>query len=164
MSGVFERNRDMSRVEWVWTAREIRHEVDSLAKSEKVIPKAARFTHATRLCEHGANLVYEVRRAYLHYPNTPRGVIDRKKYFQRAIDNCWFIVEDLQNIKDEGYPVNVNRFDRIADLLDKEIRLLTSWKRNTKLTGKATIEQRIEQKQLEIAALQDLAAISEPAN
>ena len=164
MSTVFQRNRDMSKLEWVWCAREIRHEVDSIARSDKIIPKSARFTHATKLCDHAASLVYNVRRAYLRYPNTPRGVVERKRYFQEAIDDCWFIVEDLQNVKDEGYPINLNRFERVAELLDKEIRILTSWKRNTKLTGKATIEQRIEQKQLEIAALQDLAATSEPAN
>jgi hypothetical protein len=163
MSGVFQRNRDMSKLEWVNTAREIRHEVDSLARSEKIIPKAARFTHATRLCDHAAALAYDVRRAYNRYPNTPQGVIDRKRYFQEAIDDCWSIVEDLQNLKDEGYPINLNRFDRVAELLDKELRILTSWKRNTKLTGKATLEQRMEQKQLELASLQELAGMQEPS-
>jgi len=82
--------------------------------TEKIIPKVARFTHATRLCDHAAALAYDVRRAYNRYPNTPQGVMERKRYFQKALDDCWFIVEGLQNIKDEGYPINLNRFDRVA--------------------------------------------------
>lgn len=157
MSGVFERNRDMSKVEWVWCAREIRHEVDRLARSEKVIPKSLRFSHGLRLCDHAAGLVSAVRSAYLRYPNTATGVIERKRYLQEALDECWMIVEDLQNLKDEGFPVNLNDTDRVVDLLDHEVSLLRSWKNNTRLTGKAPIEERIAKKQAELDELRALS-------
>ena len=157
MSGVYERNRDMSRFQWVYDARQIRHEVDRLARSEKVIPKSLRFSHGLRLCDHAARLVECCRKAYDRYPSTARLVLERKHWMQEAIDECWMIVEDLQNLRDEGFPVDLNMFDRVAGLLDEEITLLAKWRNNTKLTGKAPIEERMALKEAEIDDLRALA-------
>ena len=156
MSSVFERNRDLSDVEWISTARKIRLEIDGIVRSEKVFFKSIKFSHANKLCDHAANLVHHVKDAYRWYPNTPKAVIKRKEFLKMAEEECWHIVEDVQNAVDGGMGISANRFDGLAVMLDTEIGLLHDKRKNTKLTGSATIEERIEKKEFE---LEDLRAL-----
>lgn len=96
MSGVYERNRSQSALEWVKTAHDICNEVDDLCKSEKVITKSRRITFGIRLFDYATSLSEHVRCAYNRYPNTPKGVRDRKDYLQLAIDDCYHIEDLLQ--------------------------------------------------------------------
>ena len=156
MSGVYKRNRTESELQWVMTARKIRIEIDQLAHSEKVIPKSWRFTHALRLCEEAASLVHNVRAAYNRYPSTALAVRERKHYLQLAIDDCTYLVEDLQELRDVGLPINLNRFDTIAGLLSDEIALLKNRKNGTRLTGKASPEERMARLEMELADLRGM--------
>lgn len=156
MSGVYEKDRSLSEPQWVMTARIIRVEIDQLAHSDKVIPKSWRFTHAVPLCEEARSLVFHVRAAYRRYPNTARLLLQRKDYFKLALDDCDDLVEDLQELKDCGLPINLNRFDRIAGLLNDEIALLTTKYKNAKLIGGKSVEERIAKKEIELAELREV--------
>jgi len=156
MSTVYERNRSLSELQWIMTARKIRIEIDQIAHSEKVIPKSWRFTHAVRLCDIAADLVHHTRAAYDRYPSSALALRERKHFVQLAIDDCYYLVDDLQNLKDVGLPINLNRFERIAELLDQEIGLLKGLKRNARLTGSKTVEERMAKLEMELADLQAL--------
>ena len=156
MSGVYERNRSMSELQWVMTARKIRVEIDQIAHSEKVVPKSWRFTHAVPLCKAAKNLVHHTRRAYNRYPSTAKNVRKRKKFLKKVIDDCYDLVDDLQELKDAGLPVNLNRLKKVADMLEEEIGLLKGLKKNTKLTGKASIEERMAKLEMELEDLRKL--------
>lgn len=156
LSGVYERNRSTSPLEWVACAREIRKEINKLMRSEKVVFKSMRFTYGTSLFEMARDLTRHTRAAYDRYPNTPRGVLERKEYLQLAIDDCYYLAEELQFLKEDNESLNLNRLTTIADLLDKEIGILKNTKNNTRLTGKQTVDARIEKLEAELADLKEL--------
>jgi hypothetical protein len=158
MSGVYVRNRSLSELQWIMTAKEIRKEIDQIAHSEKVIPKSWRFTHALPLCEEAKNLVHHTRRAYDRYPNTAKNVRERKEFLTLALDDCYDLVDDLQELKDVGLPINLNRFKKVADMLDAEIGMLKGLRKNTRLTGKAPVEERIAKLEMQLADLRGLEA------
>lgn len=160
MSGVYERNRSTSPLEWVAKARVIRREVNAIVRSEKIIHKSMRFTYGVGLFEMARDLSRHTRAAYDRYPSTPRGVLERKHYLQLAIDDCYYIVDELQSIRDDGYDINLNRLASIAELLDEEIAMLKNVKNNTKLTGKLTLDARIERAEQELADLREIAEAS----
>lgn len=60
-------------------------------------------------------------------------------------------------MKESDQSINLNRFATIADLLDKEIGILKNTKNNTRLTGKQTVDARIEKLEAELADLKELA-------
>ncbi len=157
MSGVYERNRNMSPLEWMVCAREIRKEINRLVRSEKVVFKSMRFTFGASLFEMARDLTRHTRAAYDRYPNTPKGVLERKQYFQLAIDDCYYLEEELQFLKEYNASLNLNKLVTIADLLDKEIGILKKTKNNTRLTGKQTVDMRIEKLEMEIADLKEMA-------
>ena len=158
MSGVYEKDRTLSPLQWMTTARDIRVEIDQIAHSDKIIPKSWRFTHAVPLCKSAKRLVRHTRKAYNRYPNTAKNVRKRKKFLQKAIDDCFDIVDDLQELKDVGLPINLNRFKKVADMLEAEIGLLRGVKNNTRLTGKAPIGERISKLEMELADLRKIEA------
>ena len=61
-------------------------------------------------------------------------------------------------VKDLGLPVNLNRYEKIAGMLGKELDTLTSRKRNTKLTGSAGIDERIAKLRYDLAELEEIAS------
>ena len=156
MSGVYERNRSTSALEWMTCAREIRKEINRLVRSEKVVFKSQRFTFGTSLFEIARDLTRHTRAAYDRYPNTPRSVLERKHYLQLAIDDCYYLEEELQFLKEDNEQLNLNRLAAIADLLEMELGELKKAKNNTRLTGKQTVDARIEKLEAELADLKEL--------
>ena len=116
-----------------------------------------RFTYGTSLFETARDLTRHTRAAYDRYPSTPRGVLERKRYLQLAIDDCYYLEEELQFLKEDNDQLNLNRLTAIADLLNKEIGILKNTKNNTRLTGKQTVDARIEKLEAELADLKKLA-------
>lgn len=157
MSGVHARKRKLADKEFFRTAIEIRVEITKLMASDKVVPKAYRLMGAVPTVATARELVNNIETASAFYPNTPHGVLQRKHYLTLAIANCYQLVQDLQTLKDIGLPVNVNRYKKAADLLDREIALLTGTKKNVRLVGSATVAQRIEKLEQEIAELRRCA-------
>ncbi len=56
-------------------------------------------------------------------------------------------------------PINLNRFENIAEMLEKEIALLRATKNGARLT-KDTVGERISQLELELAELKRLNELS----
>lgn len=157
MSGVYVADRKPSACDHMALARAIRVEVTQLMASSKVVPKSYRFLLAVPAVETARELVCNIETAELFYPSTPHGVKWRKHYLTLAIGNCYHLVQDLQTVRDIGLPVNVNRFERIAGMLDKEADTLRGRRHNTKLTGSLTLAQKIEKMEAELAEMRDIA-------
>ncbi len=153
MSGVFERNRTVSEFEFYHNAIKIRVEVNKLMASSSVVPKAYRLLNAVPTVETARSIVYNINRADHFYPNTSFNVLERKRYITLAIADCDQLLQDLQCLLDIGLPINVNRFEALVEMVDREIALLKGYRKAVKLTGKQTVEERIADHEAEIDRL-----------
>ena len=157
MSEVHARNRNVSQFEFYNTALEIFVEVTKLAHSEKVIPKSWRFTHAVPLVDMARSMVYNVNRADQFYPNTAHNVIARRDYLTLAVADAEQLAIEFGLLPKMGLPINMNRFQSIADMIETEIALLKGARKNVRLTGRQGIDQRIAGLEEQIAELRALS-------
>lgn len=111
MSGVYQRNREVSEYKFFTQAIAIRVEVNKLMASSSVVPKAYRLLNAVPTVETARGIVYNVNRADCFYPNTSFNALERKRYLTLAIADCEQLMLDMQCLMDIGLPVNANRFD-----------------------------------------------------
>lgn len=158
MSNVLERNRNVSNLEFYANAIKIRVEATKLMASNSVVPKSYRFILAVPTVETAKSLVDNIVRAEAFYPNTAHNVIYKRHYLTLAIADCKRLAQDLQTVKDIDLPVNLNRYKNIADMIDREIALLKGTHKAVKLTGGASIEERIEQAKSHLAELEELSS------
>lgn len=159
MSGVYERYRNISDKEFFKNAIDIRVEITKLMASDKVVPKSYRLMSAVPTVATARELVNNIETANAFYPNTAYNCQQRRHYLTLAIANCYHLVQDLQTLKDIGLPINLNRFERVAELIEKEIALLRATKKAVKLAGD-TVEQRIAKLELELDGLRRLNGLS----
>ena len=156
MSEVHARNRNISQFEFYNTALKIYVEVSKLAHSDKILPKSWRFTHAVPLVDMARSLVYNVNRADQYYPNTAHNVIKRRDYLTLAVADCEQLAIEFGLLPQLGLPINMNRFEQIADMIESEIALLKGARKNVRLTGRQSVEQRIGGLEEQIAELRAL--------
>ena len=124
MSSVYQRNREVSEYKFFTQAIAIRVEVNKLMASSSVVPKAYRLLNAVPTVETARSIVYNVNRADCFYPNTSFNALERKRYLTLAIADCEQLMLDMQCLMDIGLPVNANRFEALAGMVEEEIRLL----------------------------------------
>ena len=155
MSEVHARSRSLSQYEFYNTALKIYVEVSRLAHSDKVIPKSWRFTHALPLVELARSLVRNINRADQFYPNTAHNVQKRRDHLTLAVADAEQLVIEL-GLLPQLLPVAVSRFQRVADLVESEIGLLKGARKNVRLVGRQSVEQRIAGLEEQIAELRAL--------
>ena len=80
MSGVYQRNREVSEYKFFTQAIAIRVEVNKLMASSSVVPKAYRLLNAVPTVETARSIVYNVNRADCFYPNSSFNALERKRY------------------------------------------------------------------------------------
>ncbi|MCG4816500.1 hypothetical protein [Collinsella aerofaciens] len=117
MSGVYQRNREVSEYKFFTQAIAIRVEVNKLMASSSVVPKAYRLLNAVPTVETARSIVYNVNRADCFYPNTSFNALERKRYLTLAIADCEQLMLDMQCLMDIGLPVNANRFEELAAMV-----------------------------------------------
>ena len=156
MGDVHSRNRDLSQFEFYNTALDIFVEVSKLAHSDKVIPKSWRFTHALPLVEMARSAVYNINRADQFYPNTAHNVTKRRDHLTLAIADTEQLSIEFGLLKKMDLPVNMNRFESIAEMIEKEIALLKGARKGVRLVGRQSVEQRIAGLEEQIAELRAL--------
>ena len=155
---VLRKDRNVSDREFIKNAISIRNEVTRLMASQKVVPKSYRLLCAVPAVETAKSLVDNVIRADTFYPNTAHGVVYRKHYLTLAIADCYRIMQDMQSLKDIGLPINVNVFENLADMVDREIGLLKGTRKSARLAKSAPIEEQVERARMELAELEELMA------
>lgn len=153
MSGVYRRNREVSEYKFFTQAIAIRVEVNKLMASSSVVPKAYRLLNAVPTVETARSIVYNVNRADCFYPNSSFNALERKRYLTLAIADCEQLMLDMQCLMDIGLPVNANRFEGLAAMVEEEIRLLKGARKNVRVTGKKTTDERIAEAEAELERL-----------
>ena len=163
MSGVYQRNREVSEYKFFTQAIAIRVEVNKLMASSSVVPKAYRLLNAVPTVETARSIVYNVNRADCFYPNSSFNALERKRYLTLAIADCEQLMLDMQclmdiglPVNDIGLPVNANRFEELAAMVEEEIRLLKGARKNVRVTGKKSTEERIAEAEAELERLRSL--------
>jgi len=151
MSNVLARKRGISEMEFYGTAEKLRTELSSLLFRDKATPKKYRANVTYPALAAVNRMMALMHKANKIFPHTPEEVKQRKEIQQECIDcldeiyeilqyamqNVWWQTLHATNSK-TGEPT----LDRqhlefhltvIGELLDREERLLTGWKRSTKL-------------------------------
>jgi len=67
------------------------------------------------------------------YPCTEHELQRRRDYQQDAINACENIIQALQDMLEVLTSIDIDRMDRIGELLMKESALLRAWRKSTKL-------------------------------
>lgn len=156
MSGVLARNRTLSQFEFYRNAIAIRVEVNRLMAKDKVCPKAYRLLNGVPTVETARSIVYNINRADHFYPNTSANVIERKKYITLAIADGDQLLQDMQCLIAMDVTSNINVFERVTLMIDREIELLKGYRKSVKLTGAQTPEQRLSALEEEIERLRSV--------
>lgn len=156
VSGVYQRNREVSEYKFFTQAIAIRVEVNKLMASSSVVPKAYRLLNAVPTVETARSIVYNVNRADCFYPNSSFNALERKRYLTLAIADCEQLMLDMQCLMDIGLPVNANRFEELAATVEEEIKLLKGARKNVRITGKKSTEERIAEAEAELERLRSL--------
>lgn len=150
---VYQRNRKLSEYEFYTQAIAIRVQVNKLMASSSVVPKAYRLLNAVPTVETARSVVYNINRADQFYPNTSFNVLERRKYLTLAIADCEQLVQDFQCLLEIGLPVDAGKFNEVVDAIEVEIGLLKGARKNVKLLGKLSAQEKIEEAQAEIDRL-----------
>ena len=139
MSGVPQRNRNLSSYEFYTQAVELRLSVLSLV-SGSTIPKSRRFTFAVPMAESARSVVYNIVKADAFYPNSEDAVTMRKRYLTLAIADVEQIERDMQAYAELYRRLNgeqhAHRFAMTCELCEREIELLKGARKNVRLIGK----------------------------
>ena len=154
---VYKRRRKLSSYKFYTLALEIRVEVNRLMVQEDAVPKRYRLTNAVPTIATARSVVYNITRADKFYPTSPANVIERRRYLTLAVADCDQLLLDMQCLIDLGLPASVSRFERLATLIDEEMALLKGARKNVRLYGKRTPEERIGDLKEELELLEEAA-------
>ena len=135
MSGVYERNRHLSSLEYFTVATEIRREITKKVTT-KQLPKSYRFVFAVPMAETARSLVFNLVKADAFYPNTQRNVDERKRYMTLAIADCNQLLQDLQCLKSLSSNISLSWFETLIQDVDDDIKLIKGARSGVKLIGK----------------------------
>ena len=158
MSGVLQRNRRLSEFEFFNTARAINVEVMKLMASESAVPKRYRFLVGVPTAETARSILANINKADAFYPNSSFNVQQRKMYLTLAIADCEQLCLDIQTMIDMGLPMTASRADNLVELIEREIKLLKGTRKNVRITGDQTLDDRIQATEQELSRLHDLKA------
>lgn len=79
------------------------------------------------------------------YPNYMEELIERRIFQDKAIGQCNRLTQELQYIM-ETLPVNINKFARFSNSIQREIKLLKGWRKSDN-KFKKTIEKNKEEEE-----------------
>lgn len=179
MAQVFERNRKEADPEYIRLATEIQIEVVSLVMKEDIVPKRKRLILGAPVAETARSLVANVTRANAFYPSNSYNVLERKRYLTLASADCdqlerdFLLLTELDRRKQserkqsagngqEGQPERgggglARKFERVAAMLDEERKKLSSKRKNTRIIGVESVEDRLAAARAEAERLEAVA-------
>ena len=159
MSTVHARKRNLSEYEFFANALTLKAEVNRVAMSERVIPKKYRFSNGIPLIEMARSVVYNINRADCFYPNSSFNALERKRYLTLAIADCEQLMLELQSLMGPHglcLPIDANKLEPLVEMVESEIQLLRGVRKNVRVTGERTIDDRIQDARDEIERLEAL--------
>lgn len=133
MSGVYTRNRNLSKFEYYNNAIQLRAMVAKMMNS-KSVPKAWRFTLAVPMMETARGILNDIVTSDAFYPNKEIWADERRRYLTLAIAGCGHLSQDVQLAMDVGLPVGEARLEAVSDAIEREIALLKGARSGVKLS------------------------------
>ena len=70
--------------------------------------------------------------------------------------DCEQLCLELQSLIDMGLSIDINKIEPIIDMVEREIALLKGARKNVRLVGKQTVEEKIRDAEEELARLRDI--------
>ena len=125
----------MSSYEFYANALAIRVEVTKLTTGPSV-PKSYRFVFSVPMASTARALVDHLTRADAYYPNSLENAVERKKMLTEAVADCRMIMQDLQCLREVCDQVKASRFERIAEMVGREIALVKGVRKNVHVMGR----------------------------
>lgn len=135
MSGVYERNRNLSKFEYFNTSIKLRNDILALVTSGAV-PKSYRFVFAVPMAETARDLVFNLVKADAFYPNSAHNVEQRRHYMTLAAACCNQLYQDVQSMISLRLPVKVKRFEGLLETIELAEKTIRGARNGVKLIGK----------------------------
>ena len=152
---VYEGKRDDSGLLFEWNAKVLADEMFKFLTT-KQIPKAWRFLVCVPAAETARSIEHNIERAEQFHPSTAYNVLKRKEYYSLAIADCKQLRNDLQRMKAMGANLNKNTVEKLEEMIEREIKLLTGVRKSTRLRGVPDISQKIADEEAELERLRRL--------
>jgi len=147
MSNVLARKRGVSALEFYHAAEQMRGELTPFLMNDKYVPKHWRFVFSYPAFEIMRNLFSHMRKANNMYPYSEEQLAERKKYQQKAIDDCDELFDLLQHLMTTLFYLKVDamhpiphQLEAACEHLDRTQALLRAWKKSSKVLGEAKAE------------------------
>lgn len=156
MSSVYERKRELSAYQFYTNAIDLYAEVTRLASNDSIVPKRRRMVFGNSMVQTARSILYNITRADAFYPNNSANVLKRREYLTLAIADCEMLCHDLECLKTLRPETDLNRLGRFLELVTEEIGLLKGARKNVRIIGKQSHEDRIEAAEAELSRLRDL--------
>lgn len=133
MSGVFKKDRTQTRIQFYITALDLQEEITKYVMREGVLPKKWRYAIGYPLINNVDTLVDNITYANSIYPTNFKQLIIRKIFQTMAIANCYQIQNKLVRMERCVETVKISQMDKMIELIVKELELLKSWKKSSKI-------------------------------
>lgn len=133
MSNVFRRYHTPTGNEYYNVSIEIEVALVPFLMNEKNVPKRHRLTYASKIIANLHRMQDFITDAKTIYPTTEELVKEKKMAFQNAINSCERVFQGLQLMVFIITSIDVDKLDRVGQLLLKESALLRDCRSKVKL-------------------------------
>lgn len=140
MSSVLSRFRKISEYEFYRTASELRVKLAKALMNDNVVPKHWRMVISIPAIERANLMIDHIRAAFNIYPYSPELLAEKKLMQQYALNDLDGIDDKLQFLLDVQYYGQIDAdhllppaLEECGELIDREEKLLTGWKKETRL-------------------------------
>ena len=133
MSNVIRRRRKETGLEFWDVSVELTAAIIRFVMNDKNVPKSYRFVFSFPIIEIARDMRKAIVCANTIYPCTEHDLQRRRDHQQDAINACENIIQALQDMLEVLTGIDIDRLDRIGELLMKESTLLRAWRKSTKL-------------------------------
>ena len=141
MSGVYERNRKQTSVQFLATAEQLQEILTRFLGNEKRIPKKWRFLICTGMIEKVDELVDNVVAANTVFPSNEERMKKRWDYLTAALINCYQLQSKLIRLMRVVETVTPESLGEIQKSLSDETNLLKACiKSNKVISSKGSVE------------------------
>ena len=156
VSTVYQRDRKASNFEYFSRAVAIRNEITRLMASERVCPKRYRLLIGVPTVNTARELVYFCNKADSFYPSNSFNVLERKRYLTLAVAACDQLTQDLECLNNLDVVKDKGCLERVSAMIGDEVAALKGFRKNVRLLGKQTVEDRISAMRGELERLHAL--------
>lgn len=133
MSNVYKRNHSETGLEYYDNCTDLYIELRRIVLDTKVFPKRTLYTDVVPILNTYAEMRDYIVKAQTRFPSDEANLTIRKEYIQRAIEAAHVLMTKIQDAIWGIETVDCDKMEHVGRLLQKEIKLLKSWKRSSRI-------------------------------